>query len=110
MSLWPENTLTMYKLTPAATADLIDIQRYTLEKWGKAQSVKYLESLHKTAQLLAENPLMGKTRPDVKKTAYSFAHHEHVVYYAVKPGSIVIFAVLHQTMLPKPHLADRKTE
>lgn len=100
----------MYKLTPASTADLIDIQRYTLEQWGKAQSVKYLESLHKTAQLLAENPLMVKTRPDVKKTAYSFAHHEHIVYYAVKPGGIVIFAVLHQTMLPKPHLADRRAE
>lgn len=100
----------MYKLTPAATADLIDIQKYTLEQWGKAQSVKYLESLHKTAQLLADNPLMGKSRPDVKKTAYSFAHYEHVVYYAVNPGGIVIFAVLHQTMQPKPHLADRRAE
>ena len=54
-----------YRLTPDAQSDLIDIRRFTLDRWGEAQSKKYLFELRQTLHLLAETPSLGKPRPDV---------------------------------------------
>ncbi|TCN86437.1 type II toxin-antitoxin system RelE/ParE family toxin [Vibrio tasmaniensis] len=37
--------MTQYKLSYAAQSDLIDIRRYTLERWGQTQWTTYFSEL-----------------------------------------------------------------
>lgn len=97
-----------YRLTPDAQPDLILIRRYTLEQWGEAQSKKYLSELRQTIRMLAETPALGKSRPEVGRSALSFPHVSHSIYYVQHEQQIVIFGVLQKSMLPVNHLTERE--
>lgn len=100
--------MTNYRLTPDAQSDLIDIRRYTVEQWGKAQSQKYLSELRQTIRLLVETPFLGKPRLDVGEDVLSFPHVSHVIYYMVHEQQLVVFGVLHKRMVPVNHLDGRE--
>ncbi|WP_345860579.1 type II toxin-antitoxin system RelE/ParE family toxin [Shewanella algae] len=99
----------IYHLTPDAQSDLITIRRYTMQHWGELQSQTYLSDLRQTIRLLAETPSLGKSRTDVGSGVLSFPHASHVIYYVEHDHHIVVFAVLHQRMLPSQHLTDRES-
>ena len=109
MSWNPGNmiSITAYRLTPDAQADLIEIRRYTLNQWGKDQSQKYLSELRQTIQLLSETPTIGKQRHEVGADVFSFPHASHVIYYTLYEQQVVVFAVRHKNMVPFIHLDDR---
>jgi plasmid stabilization system protein ParE len=48
-------------------ARLRDIARYTLRTWGRKLRDAYLREMGKRFALLAENPPLGKPRPDIKE-------------------------------------------
>ncbi len=98
-----------YRLTPDAQADLIEIRRYTLNQWGKIQSQKYLFELRQTIKLLSEAPAIGKQHLEVGADVFSFPHASHVIYYTPYQQQVVVFAVLHKSMIPLIHLEDRNT-
>ena len=50
-----------------AQHELKNIRSYTLKKWGRQQSIKYIKKLYHTALLLSKNPQLGTHRPDLKK-------------------------------------------
>jgi len=97
-----------FRLTPEAKSDLIEIRHYTLKQWGAAQSQKYLSELRQTIRLLAETPLLGKSRPDVGSDVLSFPQASHIIYYVVHERQLVVFGVLHKCMVPLNHLAERE--
>jgi toxin ParE1/3/4 len=97
-----------YRLTPDAQSDLIEIRHFTLERWGEAQSQKYLSELRQTIRLLAETPSLGKSRPDVGAEVSSFPHVSHVIYYVLHEQQLVVFGVLHKRMVPVNHLDGRE--
>lgn len=97
-----------YRLTPDAQSDLIDIRRYTIEQWAKAQAQKYLSELRQAIRLLAETPSLGKSRTDVGEDILSFPHVSHVLYYLVHEGQLVVFGVLHKRMVPVHHFDGRE--
>jgi toxin ParE1/3/4 len=97
-----------YRLTPDAQSDLIEIRRFTLQKWGPAQSQKYLSGLRKTIRLLAEKPSLGKSRPEVGANVLSFPYVSHVIYYVMCEQQLVVFGVLHKRMVPANHLIERE--
>ncbi len=43
-----------YSLTPSAQADLEEIARYTLEKWGEKQAIQYAASLDDCFENIAQ--------------------------------------------------------
>ncbi len=98
----------IYRLTPDAQTDLIEIRRFTVKQWGIAQSQKYLLELRKTLRLLAETPSLGKSRPDVGSNVLSFPHVSHVIYYVVHEQQLIVFGVLHKRTVPLNHLAERE--
>ncbi len=97
-----------YRLTPDAQSDLIEIRRFTLDRWGEAQSKKYLSELRQTIHLLAETPSLGTPRPDAGAEVLSFPHVSHVIYYVVYEQQLVVFGVLHKRMVPVNHLVERE--
>jgi toxin ParE1/3/4 len=76
------------------------IARYTLEKWGVAQAVKYAKSLEICFQTLAENSKMGHACDAISLGLRRHEVGKHIVFYRLKPGGIRIVRVLHQQMIP----------
>lgn len=93
-----------FRLTRDAQQDLTAIRRYTVQQWGQEQSRKYLQDLRSTIELLAEFPGQGSAREDVGKGVCSFPYGSHMLYYRIEEKQLVIFAVLHQRMLPTGHI------
>ncbi len=97
-----------YQLTHDAAEDLRSIYAYTIENWGAEQAKKYLQQIQERTKLLCSNPNIGKPCIDVDATTYCFPCREHMIYYKVRKINIVIYAILHTSMLPKSHLASRE--
>ena len=97
-----------YRFTPDAQSDLVEIRRFTLAQWGSEQSKKYLSELRQVIRLLSETPKMGRQRPKLGLDVFSFPHSSHVIYYQYSVKQLVVFAVLHKSMVPGSHLDDRE--
>ncbi|WP_369985820.1 type II toxin-antitoxin system RelE/ParE family toxin [Thalassolituus sp.] len=93
-----------YSLTPAAQADLRHLKAYSDDRWGVRHTREYLMALRTSLQTLADNPGIGKHRPEVSASSYSFPFRSHVIYYLNTDTGITIFAVLHKRVVPEKHL------
>lgn len=87
-----------YRITPRAAEDLRNIARYTLQRWGRKQRDIYLSAIDRRFSWLAENPNLGKSRPDVSDAYYSYPQGSHVIFYLVREDGIDIIGVPHQRM------------
>lgn len=87
-----------FRITPRAAQDMRNIARYTLQTWGRKQRDTYLRALDRRFSWLAENPKLGKPRPEIKKGYYSYPQGSHVIFYLVRESGIDIIGVPHQRM------------
>lgn len=93
-----QTTPKSYRVTPRARDDLKNIGRYTERTWGKDQRNIYLKNIEKRLIWLAENPLLGKHRPDIHEGYYSFPQGQHVVVYLIGNRGIDVIGVPHKEM------------
>ena len=94
-----------YLLTTAARKDLIDIGRFTTEKWGKRQRDKYLKQLDDAFKLLARQPEIGRDADDVRPGYKKFSQGSHIIFYRAGTESrIVVIRLLHNSMDVDQHL------
>jgi toxin ParE1/3/4 len=89
-----------YSVAKAAQSDLRAIARYTVEKWGVNQAVRYARGLQDCLQILAENSEMGRACDVISPGLHRHEQGKHVVFYRLRPGGIRIVRVLHQQMIP----------
>ena len=73
--------INIYRLTPKAKADLRIIWNYTTEKWGENQAIQYILQIKSKFKQLADNPLLGKSRNDIKEGYRSFPEGKHHIFY-----------------------------
>ena len=85
-----------YKLSKLAQEDIIRIADYTLETWGEKQTTKYLSQLEQRLESLVENPLLGKTRDDIKEGYRSYPEGSHIIFYRIKKDFIEIIGIPNQ--------------
>ncbi len=99
LQLRRRNTLAMgnenYKLSPAADKDLDEIFDYTEEEFGIDQAAKYLTELEEVFIQLFQNPLIGRTRNEIKRGLRNFVKSSHVVFYRPMKSHVRIVRVLH---------------
>lgn len=72
-------------------------------------SIRRTVCLSLVVKLLTESPGMRKQRPDRGKRVLGFSHSSHVIYYQLHREQVVVFAVLHKSMVPLSHLENRNT-
>ena len=96
-----------YKFTLDAESDLEAIAQYTRKNWGEEQVVNYLLGLQERVEMLSENIFLGKERPDIGESIFSFSYSSHVIYYMNHQNMMVVFGVLHKSMVPHNHLMER---
>ena len=87
-----------FRILPRALADLTDIGRYTQGQWGKQQRDSCLRELDSRFQWLADNPKLGKHRPDVKHGYYCYQQNSHIVFYLIREGGVDIIGIPHKVM------------
>lgn len=93
-----------FELAQRAQADLQAIADYTIERWGVAQTQKYLQALETRMLQLAERPLLGHQRSDLAEGVLCFPIESHVIYYARAGFGIFVLRVLHKRQDPHRHL------
>lgn len=96
-----------FRLTRGAQQDLTAIRRYSEQAWGREQAKKYLQGMRETLGLLAEFPGQGTVRQDVGEGVLGFPYGSHWLFYRMEKEQLVVFAVLHQRMVPMQHLRER---
>jgi toxin ParE1/3/4 len=89
-----------YKLRQEAIEDLKEIGRYPL----KNQRHIYLQGIKKRFESLADMPLMGRPRNEIKEGYYSSDYNKHIIFYLIQESYIEVLGVLHETMLPERHV------
>lgn len=94
-----------YLLTTAARKDLINIGRFTTEKWGKRQRDKYLKQFDDAFKLLSRQPEIGRDADDIKPGYKKFSQGSHIIFYRAGTEShIVVIRILHNSMDVEQHL------
>jgi toxin ParE1/3/4 len=94
-----------FLLTFAARKDIIDIGRFTSEKWGKRQRDKYLKQLDDAFRLLARLPEIGRDAENIKPGYKKFSQGSHIIFYRAGTESrIVVIRILHNSMDVDRHL------
>jgi len=95
-----------YTLRLRAQGDLESIWHYSFKTWGVAQADHYLRTLVTRFEWLAENPLLGKPRDDIKSGYRCFPEGQHLVFYKIAKRQIDIIGVIHQNQDIATQLKD----
>lgn len=93
-----------YRLTEKAEADLARIVFYSQQRWGSEQARSYLTALRRDLSLLATTPMIGRARDAIRKDLRSHPVKQHVAFYTMQTGGIVVLRLLHHRMEPSRHL------
>jgi len=96
--------MTKYILSPEAQNSLHKISTYSIKNFGTKRTKTYLQDIRKKMQALAENPLLGRIRKDLKPGYYIDFIGSHTIYYRTQSNHIEIIDVLHQSMEPSRHM------
>jgi toxin ParE1/3/4 len=86
------------RLTPAAKGQLKSIWQYTFETWGEQKADAYLAEIEAKLNMIAENPELGRERPEIKPGYHSIKVNRHIVFYLLGEKHIDVIGVLHERM------------
>jgi len=76
--------------------DIIDIWRRIARESGEPRADKYLSRLNDVITYLAQQPLMGRARPEIPEDGIrSFAAESHVLFYIARLDGMELVRVLH---------------
>ncbi len=93
-----------YALSGKADADLEAIAAYSLEQWGLARAERYMLALHRTFEMLAEFPDIGRDASGLWLGYRKMETANHSVFYRKTAQGVLIVRVLHQRMDHERHL------
>lgn len=94
-----------YILSVRAEQDIGNIARFTIEKFGVDQSLKYSEELKKTITKLSANPDIGRAYiPTKRKMLLRYKFKTHMIFYYPTPDGIFVVRVLGGRMNFRKHI------
>lgn len=77
-----------------AIFDLADIACYIAQDNATAAE-RWLDSVDRLLQLLAENPEMGEAVDHLKSGLRRYTHARYLLYYRIQADGILLYRVLH---------------
>ena len=84
-----------YVLLRRARADLRDIRDHILQD-NPARAVSFVAELLDRCQLLADKPVIGRARPELRRGGLrSFPHGDYLIFYRPLSDGVQIVRVLH---------------
>ena len=96
--------MSKYQMSALADIDLVEILISGIERFGRDQSVAYVNELHERCSELAENPRLGRRTekiPEIFRSEYK----SHVIFYEeIDDSDILIIRILHYRQNVWKHL------
>jgi toxin ParE1/3/4 len=83
-----------FRITPRATADLIEIWSYIADD-SVANADAFVDKLCETIQAIGRQPGLGRRREELAPGTQSFPHGRYILFYRLVSGAIEIVRVLH---------------
>ena len=83
---------------------MVEIWRFTSDRWGEAQADKYLDELNAAFRLLLDNPRLAPERNEFRPAVRIYHHARHLIVYRVVESGINVARVLHDRMEISNHL------
>ena len=81
---------------PRARQDLVEIWRYIAGESGEPRADRYLRRLNDVVSYLAQQPLIGRKRPEIQEEGIrSFPAESHVIFYIALEDGIELVRVIH---------------
>jgi toxin ParE1/3/4 len=87
-------TMTRFRLTKRAEADVAEIRRY-IAKDNESAANRFVGELFDLFQSLGRNPEIGQIRPELRPDLRSFSHGNYVVLYYSESDRAEIVGVVH---------------
>lgn len=84
-----------YRLTRAATDDLLTIYLAGLEQFGVAQADRYHDDLERMFAFLAETPRAARLREELNPPVRAHPFKAHIIVYDETDDGILILRVRH---------------
>lgn len=85
-------------ILPDAEADIIDIWRHTIERWGFDQAVKYDATIQGRIEGLATGSTASRRAEEVGTGLRRAVVGSHVVFFREDAAAVTVVRVLHQSM------------
>lgn len=96
--------MTKFRLSVAADADMRNIAKYTLKRWGRAQRDAYISEMFGAFSRLAERPQIASNIDGIRDGYKKFPQGSHMIYFRNSDShSIEIIRVLHKLMDVSAH-------
>ncbi len=88
------------RVQEAASHRLDEIYRYTRDRWGEAQAVRYVTGLFETFKRIETHQILSRPVPrEFEVDGYVFRYERHFVYWRrLGNGDIGIVTILHERM------------
>lgn len=91
-------------LAPDVQDRLDEIARYTQMQFGRAQRVRYIDTIFEAIESLKIRPDVGRTVPGLDVLVHRHRVGSHFVYYKFDALVLNVLSVLHIGMVPSLHL------
>jgi len=88
------NSVTHYRLTPAAQDDLEEIWLYSARTWSVEQAERYTDALEETFDRLLATPEMARERTEFDPPVRIYPSAEHVIIYRIEDEYLAILRIL----------------
>ena len=85
-------------LTKRAISDLLGVEAYSIEQWGKRAATKYLKEIEAGLQLMREDPRILRPLEGLPPQLCFYCVNKHFLVCDVAPESIVVLTVIHGSM------------
>jgi toxin ParE1/3/4 len=82
-------------LRPKARNDLRDIWQYTQSHWGEDQADEYIGQIMRALDGVAETPLLGSDRAEIRPGLRKVTVQSHAIYYFHDDATLRVSRVLH---------------
>ena len=93
-----------FVLTRKAKADLKEIAKFTVKRWGREQRNLYLKQFDDTFHVLSDRPDIGKSCNEVRNGYLKFPQGSHVIFFRQSSKKkIEIVRILHKSMDVEVH-------
>jgi len=101
----PKAVLKVYK-TPTAERKLIEIIKWSLRKWGKETTVKYMDKINHTVNLVASGELPCMNNTEFSERFSYITCQSHYIFFEFKENKLIVVTLFHTAM----HIKERINE